>query len=83
MWQGSPNQNNILLGANNIQWANTITLEKTMFFFPKFVFSYEWTLEKNVLQLVIINSYSCPSTWYVISSSFLLSMNLLKCHDSL
>jgi len=33
-------------GANEIQWANMITLEKDyMSIFPKNVFSYEWILE--------------------------------------
>jgi len=42
MWQASPNQNNIFLGVNNIQWTNTIDLKKDdMFLFPKFVFPYE------------------------------------------
>jgi hypothetical protein len=38
--------------------------------FPKNISSYEWILKKIILQLVIINAYSCPNTWHFYSSSF-------------
>jgi hypothetical protein len=42
------------LGANEIQWANMIILEKDyMSFLPKKTFSYEWILEQFFLQLFI------------------------------
>jgi hypothetical protein len=33
--------------------------------FPKKTFSYKWIVEQCFLQYVIINVYSCPSTWNV------------------
>jgi hypothetical protein len=47
-----------LAGANEIQWANMITLENDcMPFFPKKPFSYEWTLKQIFVWFVIINVY--------------------------
>jgi hypothetical protein len=56
-----------------------ITLEKDyMSFNPKKTFSYEWILEQFFLQLIIINAYSCPSTWHYYFSSFLNKYEFLK-----
>jgi hypothetical protein len=54
-----------IMGANKIQWANMITIKKNYIFFSQIFFSYEWILEQSFLQLVVINVYSCPSTWHV------------------
>jgi hypothetical protein len=69
-----------LIGANEIQWANMITLEKDYkFFSPKKAFSYEWILEQCFLQVVIINAYSFPNTWYIyIYIIFLNKYEFLK-----
>jgi hypothetical protein len=43
----------LLLGANEIQWANMIILEKDcMSFFPKEFFSYEWILKQFFCNLL-------------------------------
>ncbi len=61
----------VYLGANMIKWTNGIIIKNDcMFFFPQKTFSYEWILEQFFWQLVIINAYSCPSTWHVFFSSF-------------
>jgi len=56
------------MGANEIQWANGITLEKDcMSFCPKIVFHINWSLEQIFLQFVIINDFSYPNTCHVFS----------------
>jgi hypothetical protein len=52
-------------------------------FFPKKYFSYEWILEHFLLQLVIINAYSCPNTCHVFFPSFKNKYEFLKCPKSL
>jgi hypothetical protein len=55
-----------VVGANGIQQANMITLEKDYIsILLKKTFSYEWILEQFFLQLVIIKAYNCPNAWYL------------------
>jgi hypothetical protein len=60
------------LGANKIQWAHMIILEKDyMFFFPKKHFFIWMNFGTISLQLFIINAYSCPITQHVFFIIFL------------
>jgi hypothetical protein len=52
---------NTQVGTNGIQWVNMNTGKKIACPFCQ----NEWMLEQMFLQLVIINAYSCSSTWHV------------------
>jgi len=57
----------VYMGVGTHKGANGITLQKDYgYFLVLFIFSYEFFVKWNLLQLVIKNTYSCPNRSHVL-----------------
>jgi hypothetical protein len=67
---------NTTLGVNEVLWANGIIKKKIACSFCQNKLFHWMNIGTIFLQLVIINAYNCPNTWFFCFHHFWINMNI-------